>query len=321
MNHNITYKSGFLLSFVIVLLFSVNLTGQNKANPFEIVPRLGTIDDSTIPDVSDVKAVVSDTAITTDTVIITDKLNNELLLNPFDVDHVPVRRSAIVERAAKLQTQTGNTQGSDTFLIWFLLSSCIILAILINLRVKLLEFVYKSIFNENILKLFQREEQRGSNVYMLLLYIVFLINIAVLAYLIYTRFGGQQGIVSLLIILWIFSSVYLVKHTGLNTFGKIFLIEKSTGLYSFTCMIFNHAAGMILIPFNFMIAFAPKDMAEIVLWIAVGIIVILLILRTLRGIIIVFEFINDRIFQIFVYLCAFEIAPVMILVKTIMKLS
>lgn len=322
MKNNITYNYRFLLSVVLFVAAGFSLFGQQRTNPFEIKSRLNTVTDtSTISDLVPVAPLV--TAIDTTVIESTDQLGvrSEVLLNPFDVDHVPIRKSAIAERAEKLQHQTDNTQYSNSFLIWVLLFSCLLIAILINLKSQLIGFVYKSILNENILKLFQREEHRGFNIYLLLLYFSFFINISVLVYLISTSFGVQKGIVSLFIIFGIITLIYILKHIGIQILGKIFLIEKSTDLYGFTIMIFNHAAGIILIPFNFMIAFAPHDISKVSLWIAIVILGVLLILRLLRSIIIVFEYISDRLFQIIVYLCTFEIAPVMILIKSIMYYS
>ncbi len=323
MNGNITYYLRVLLSIVLITSVDTVIFCQHRSNPFEIKPRLGTgIQESESARDMDTIHIDNVTADTLSSVLVKDiEDKDNLLLNPFDVDHVPVRKSAIIKRAEKLQNQTNNTKHSNTFLIWFLLFSCVIIAITINLRSKTISFVSRSIFNENILKLFQREEQRGVNVYLILLYLSFLINISVLIYLISVKYGGQRGIITMLIILCGTTLVYILKHLGLYIIGRIFMIQKSTDLYRFTIMIFNHALGMILIPINFLIAFGPPEISKISLWIAIGVIGVLLILRTLRGIFIVFEYLNDRIFQIFVYLCAFEIAPMMILIKTIMNFS
>ena len=315
-----TYIFKILLSVWLFSLACITLFGQSRTNPFEIRQRQD-ISISNKEPVRDTAAVIKEYPLQ-DTLALTPiDISGEksaVLSNPFDVDHVPVRKSAITERAEKLQTQAVSTQYSNAFLVWILLFSCVIMAILINLKSKLISLVYQSIFNENILKLFQREEQRGFSIFLLLLYLNFLLNISILAYLLYTHFGGQKGIFTLAVISGVVTLIYILKHTGVYMLGRIFTIEKTMSLYNFTIMIFNHAAGIILIPFNFLIAFAPNEIARIFLWVAVAIIGILLLLRTLRGLFVAYEYIYDRIFQIIVYLCAFEIAPVMICIKTIM---
>ncbi len=115
--------------------------------------------------------------------------------------------------------------------------------------------------------------------------------------------------------------LYFVRHISLSVFGNIFSLSKNTELYSFSIMIFNQFAGMILIPVNFLFAFGPNSVSEIMLWGGVAILTILLLLRTFRGVFIVSEYLSDRLFQIIIYLCAFEIAPMVIFIKTIMNIS
>jgi hypothetical protein len=143
----------------------------------------------------------------------------------------------------------------------------------------------------------------------------------VFAYLLFTQYGGPKGIFIYLYILVGTIGLYIIRHFSLMVFGIIFSLSKNTQLYSFAIMIFNHFAGIILIPLNFLLAFGPHEIKEIILWISIAILVILLFLRTIRGIFIVSEHLTDRFFQIIVYLCAFEIAPMLIFIKTLMNLK
>jgi hypothetical protein len=243
------------------------------------------------------------------------------IVNPFDVDHVPIRKSAIAKRTEKLQSQAEGTQSSNGFLFWFLLFSCAVLAVVINIKGKALGLLSRSIFNENMLKLFQREESTRFSPYLFLLYLIYCINLAVFIYLASSFFGGPKGIIIFVYILVGVIGVYLVRHFSLNLLGNIFSLNKNTQLYGFSIMIFNEFAGLVLIPFNFLLAFGPSEIKEIILWSTIVILCILLLLRTFRGIFIVSEYLTNRFFQIFIYLCAFEIAPMLIFIKTIMNLS
>lgn len=323
MNYNITYYFKILLSVVLFSTVGFTLCAQQRTNPFEIKPRLSQVKIQPEP-TQNYNTTVGD-SIATNTLEnepVQSLISNEnVLLNPFDVDHVPIRKSAITQRAEKLHIQANKTEHSNSFLIWFLLFTCVIIAIVINLKSKIIGYIYRSIFNENILKLFQREEQRGISIYLLLLYLSFLINISILTYLINNAFGGQRGIIIYMIILGIFTAIYMIKHIAIYLLGKIFMVSKSTDLYGFTIMVFNQALGIFLIPLNFIIAFSSPEISNISIWFVIGLIIILLILRTLRGLIIVYEYFHDSLFQIIVYLCAFEIAPVLILVKMAMNYS
>lgn len=298
-----------------------NIFAQTRVNPFEIKPRLKTMNIiDTFTPIRD--SLISDSIqiTTTEPVTASESLNNEFT-NPFDVDHIPIRKSAIAKRTEKMQSQAESTHSSNTFLFWFLIFSCALLAVVINMKAKVLDLISRSILNENMLKLFQREESTRISSYLLLLYIIFAINFSVMVYLISDHYGGPKGIQIFLYILIGVIGLYIVRHFSLMVFGAIFGISKNTQLYSFAIMIFNHFVGIILIPLNFLLAFGPVEITGIILWATIGILSILLFLRTIRGIFIVSEHLTDRFFQIIVYLCAFEIAPMLIFIKTLMNFN
>ncbi len=320
----VTYKVWFLLFGLLTFIIINSNVAQTKSNPFEIKPRLKSmnITDTFTPVVvveGSKPAVLSGVQDTSSNRSVVD--TKELVINPFDIDHVPVRKSSISKRTEKLRTQADSTQTSNGFLFWFLLFACALLAIVINTKVKAVGLVSKSIFNENMLKLFHREESTKFSSYLILLYLIYCINLAIFVYLVETNFGGPRGILIFIYILLGVIGLYFVRHTSLGLFGNIFSLSKNTELYSFSIMIFNQFAGMVLIPVNFLFAFGPNSVSDIVLWGGVVILTILLLLRTFRGVFIVSEYLSDRLFQIIIYLCAFEIAPMVIFIKTIMNIS
>lgn len=314
--------------FGLTMLLAAIMTGQQRQNPFEVKPRLKDLKPETlvIPSSSADSIVTRDTTVTG---IIAEGAaaaeNSEAKQsgdkNPFEVDHVPQKKSALAKRSERIQEQARTTQSSNGFIFWFLLLACGLLAVVINTRQKAVGLIYRSIVNENVLKLFQREESTRVSPYLIILYLIFCINLGVFAYLSAVHFGGPRGILVLLALFVTVGIIYIVRHTALTLCGRIFDIEKQTSLYSFTLMLFNHFAGVILIPANFLLAFGPADYRGAIIWTCLIILGVLVLIRTLRGIIIVSEYLTDRMFQIFVYLCAFEIAPVLILIKTVMNLG
>ena len=325
MNIATTYKRRLLLSGYIILIFFVSTLAQTRVNPFEIKQRLKSMH------IVDTFTPIQDNFMADSTMLsaaVQDSIPNENakddatdIANPFEVDHVPIRKSAIAKRTEKLQSQAESTHSSNGFIFWFLLFGCAILAIVMNMKVKALGLISKSIFNENMLKLFQREESMKFSPYLFLLYLIYCINLAAFVYLTSDFFGGPRGILIFIYALIGIIGIYLVRHVSLNLLGDIFSLTKNTQLYGFSIMIFNQFAGLVLIPLNFLLAFGTSGIKEIILWSTIIILCILLLLRTVRGIFIVSEYLTDRFFQIFIYLCAFEIAPMMVFIKTIMNLS
>lgn len=300
-----------------------SLDAQTRSNPFEIKPRLKTMQIiDTFTPVKIVQDSLKDslTATSVDTLISGAEVNDDVI-NPFDVDHVPIKKSAITKRVENLKAQTDGTQASNGFLFWFILFSSAILALVLNTKAKAINLVTKSLLNENMLKLFFRDESTGYSSYLYMLYLVFIINISVFVYLSLAFLGIKRGIIAYLLVLAGSILAYTFKHLGLRFIGNTFLIQKNTDLYNFTIMIFNHFIGLILIPINLLMAFGPSEIAKITFWISLVILGILLIIRYIRGIFIVSEHVTDRFFQIIIYLCAFEIIPVLILIKTVSKFT
>lgn len=321
-----TYARWFLLLGWLVVIQVADIYGQSHTNPFEIRPRLEKKvsdnpfdvqkrekieqmeDEDVLPMEAQNQAEVVDEV-------------NVIMSNPFDVNHVPIRKSGIAKRTDKLLHEKGAEGSSNNFLFWLLLLASAIFALVINIKSKLMGHVFRSLTNENVLKLFQREENNGNSVPLYLLYVVFIINLAVFLYLISTYYGGQKGLLVFFIILGGTTLIYLLKHLGLFLVGDIFQVSKNTGLYSFTVMIFNLFIGVFLIPFNFILAFGSSNLTSLMIWFTAIALLLFVLLRTFRGFLIASEYFSDRMFQIIVYLCAFEIAPVLILIRIIGNFS
>ncbi len=302
------------------------ILAQVRSNPFEVKQRLSSLKEveSTSPitpsqDTLISVSISSDTAKTVDSELSGKvKLNEEA--NPFEVDHLPLRKNVLVNRTQNLKGQMEATQVSNAFLFWFLLLSCALLAIVLNTKAKALGLISKSILNENVLKLFYREESTRVSLYLILLYLIFAINLTVLIYLVSTWFSGPRGIIVFMSILGGVTIVYSVRHFSLSMLGILFNVTKNTQLYSFAIMVFNVFLGMCLIPLNFLLAFGPPEFEGILVWFSLGLFLVIVLLRTFRGLFIVSEHLIDRLFQIFIYLCAFEIAPMLILMKSVINL-
>ena len=320
------YQRRFIYTGYIFLVIISFLSAQSKSNPFEIKPRL-----KKLPLTDTIISQTKSTADQNDTLVSVTPTKDQKSIksretpspdeNPFEIDHVPLRKSAISINDENPNNQIETTRTSNGFLFWFLLLACGILAIVLNLKRKAPVLIYRSILNENMLKLFYREESTKFSSYLFLLYFVFSINLAVFLYLAASSLGAPNGIYVFLAILSGVIFLYIIRHLSLSLLGKIFDVNKYTDLYSFAIMIFNQFAGLILIPLNFLIAFGPNGIQEIILNISFIVLAILVLLRTIRGIFIVSEHLMGRIFQIFIYLCAFEIAPVLILIKSVMNLG
>jgi hypothetical protein len=313
-------------SLMMVLSFcsSTIVYAQTRVNPFEVRQRVGKVT-TTTPIVSpadttagSVTDSIQPTMIDTSTAALGTTDSTISILdgsNPFEVDHVPIRNSQLTKRKEILIKNLTATKRSDNFLIWFLLFSCGFLAIVLNSGFKNLGYITRGLFNDSMLKLLFREESTRFSSYFVLLYFIFIINLSIAIYLILGYYNGPKGVIVLLSIMGALTLVYIIRHLGLMFMGNIFGVSKNANLYSFTILLFNSCLGIVLLPLNFLMAYSPDQIKQVSIYLTLAIIGILLLLRLVRGLFIASEFIFQRLFQFFIYLCAVEIVPVLLLVK------
>jgi len=251
-----------------------------------------------------------------------EEIEEQLDQNPFDVSHIPIRKSKLKAEADAFKTQGKQisnleNSGSNAFLFWLNLLTGLILAIVINTQKGAILKISNAITNENVLKLIQREEKKGISGYHLLLYFSFFINAAIFVYLIVFNFYKVQGWFPFQ---WIFLGIlgiYLLRHIFILLIGKVFPFKKDSQLYGITIQTFNIFIGIILIPFNLIIAFGPENTAVPLIYIGLTIVGILALLRTFRGFLIASTYIQSNLFHFLLYICTFEIFPTLLLIKII----
>ena len=249
-----------------------------------------------------------------------------MLDNPFEVSHVPYRRSELKEQAKSANTNSLSKKSytrsivhlkysSNTFIFWLVLFTLLLLAIVINVQRNVISKIVKSITNENVLKLLKREENNGLSGHYIMLYVIFFINFTCFIYLMAKYYKGFDGFNNWLVIYGAVTVTYLLRHISMTFIGNIFNISKDSSLYSFTIMSFNIFLGLVLIPVNLVVAFSPVEISSATLQVGIGLIIILLLIRLARGLLVGARFISENLFQFFIYLCTFEIAPILILLK------
>jgi hypothetical protein len=131
--------------------------------------------------------------------------------------------------------------------------------------------------------------------------------------------GSSEGLVSLLLFagfLGIYILVFLMKILVIWIISIIFKNPATASEYIQTILIFNLVMGILLLPFLLVMTFALRD---IVLYASLGIVLILMGLRFIRGIAIGLSDTNFSLIHLFLYLCTLEILPLAIAAKFLSK--
>lgn len=209
--------------------------------------------------------------------------------------------------------------GSNKFIFWVLFLQMLLLSSLIGINRNFISKIWRSITNDNFAKLVSRDYNNGYTIHFIILYVLFLLSLALYIFIALKAFYDLNGILNYLLILGGVSAVYGIRHIFQNTTASIFPFGKASSYYDFMIIIFNSFLGLVLIPMNVLGAYAPPGLAVIGIYIGLILIVIIYLLRFLRGSLNAYTFIRNYLFHFFLYLCTCEIAPVFILMKLLSK--
>jgi hypothetical protein len=114
------------------------------------------------------------------------------------------------------------------------------------------------------------------------------------------------------------SIIYLVKFVGLIICGWLFNMKKAADSYIFIVFIINKVIGISLLPFLGLLGFTDGVMYSVALvlsWCCVG---GLLLYRFILGFAAIRNEVRFNLFHFFLYLCAFEIAPLLLIYKLLL---
>ncbi len=241
--------------------------------------------------------------------------------NPFEIEKatVPVKKApSDVSRSSPPSPVDKAKAGQFRF--WLLAASLLLLTLLITLNRTMIVGAYRSFVNQNFLKLMHRDEGRILSLPHWLFYGLFAVSAATFLYLITDYFGWQPTEKPLHHFMLCLSGVilvYFVKHLLLLLVGTVFPIAKTLRLYSYTIVIFNIILGVALMPFNLVIAFTTAELARVLIYLAIGLLVLVYAYRAYRGLLIAGKAMSLHKFHFFMYLCTVEIAPVLVLLRLV----
>jgi hypothetical protein len=116
----------------------------------------------------------------------------------------------------------------------------------------------------------------------------------------------------------ILAVIYLVKFMVLKFIGWVFSISRATDIYIFVVFLVNKMLGIFLLPFLILITFSGENARGIFTTISMTMVVVLWIYRALAAYRPVRNEIKLTPFYFFLYLCAFEIAPLLLIYKVLL---
>jgi hypothetical protein len=294
---------------VLFLLFwSSQLIGQSGTNPFELQHR------------ADKKTKIIDP----NSDIIEEATGMDAATqNPFNVIRTPGKTKSPVaspnkENNPKEESTVVAATDDKNFRFSLTLAMLISLALSLTIYRAQITKAYHAFTNENVMKMLHRDKGTVAYIPYYVLYVLFLFNVGVYIYLLLRYYNLTPEISNfslLMLTAGIPAGLVFLKHLAINILGWVFPIQKETSIYSMTITIFGIVLSIILFVANVIIAYAPPQIIPIVIYLSFIILGIVYFFRSIRGLSIASKFLNRNKFHFFIYLCAVEIAPVLILWK------
>lgn len=197
--------------------------------------------------------------------------------------------------------------------------------LIVYLRVAFIRYAeeqYRSFFNLNISQQVFREQELSMPFPALLLTINGVLSYAVLLYLGLNHFGvmtwltsGTLFLASLAIIFGIAAFKYILMWFT----GVVFPFRDEVNFYNFNFFLNIKILGTVLLPINFIIAYAPPALTQGVIMTALGVMALAYLGLAVKGLAIAKNYLAFHKFHFIVYFCSLEIAPVLLLVKLVMN--
>ncbi|HTJ11103.1 MAG TPA: DUF4271 domain-containing protein [Dinghuibacter sp.] len=110
--------------------------------------------------------------------------------------------------------------------------------------------------------------------------------------------------------------LYAIKFVGLKLSGWVFGMTGAADTYIFIVFLVNKILGIALLPIVVLIAFAGSPLGPVGATLGIMLVIGMLIYRFIRSYRPVWEEVQMSRFHFFLYLCAFEIAPLLLIYKT-----
>jgi hypothetical protein len=210
---------------------------------------------------------------------------------------------------------------------WLFLVLIIVLGVLTYLRVFYRKNFFQIIaacFNNNLTNQIVRDEnllmQRAS----VMLNVTFSIIAASYIYLVSIHYdwsldGIGTGFIRFVFLALIVSAAFTLKFLLLRFCAYLFNLGREMSTYIFNIFIINNLLGIALVPFVALILFGNLIDSTVLIIVAVSVIAIAWFYRIGRGILIATRYPDFSPVYLFLYLCALEIAPLLVLVKLVSK--
>ena len=182
---------------------------------------------------------------------------------------------------------------------------------------------WRAFLNDNMLTQIHREQGSIAHFPYLLMNLIFFVNLALFimsaAHIFDLQLMDRSNWEIFFILLGAIIVIFVLKHLLIKIIANVFPLSKEMRLYAFTITIFCAILGLFLIPLNALLAYAPDNLIISTFWISIGVVLLTYLFRALRSFFIGGRYLASHQFHFLLYICAVEIAPLLILIRLILN--
>lgn len=210
---------------------------------------------------------------------------------------------------------------SDDGLFYLLVGIVLYFALIRVFFTKYLDYIISLFFRGSLRQQQIREQLLQTPLPSLLLNILFVLSAGLYVCFLLQYYHFAPGVNFWLLYLYsaaFVAIIYLGKFFILKTTGWIFNISNATDTYIFIVYMANKMLGILLLPLLIVMAFSNYTTHEITITISYCMLSIIMLYRVIASYPAIRNEIKVSILYFFLYLCAFEIAPLLLIYKVLL---
>ncbi len=208
--------------------------------------------------------------------------------------------------------------------VWFYLLAILTLSfsLLQLLFYRYFKALYSFIFQPPLKQRYLREQMLQNPQASLLLNIFFILSVGIYMYTVLEFYSIRiynTPWISSLMYSAIIMSIYVGKYFFLHIIGWIFHIKEVASAYIFIIFSINKIVGLVLLPINIALVFMQHYLTNTIVLFSFILLLLLLLYRYIISYNIIRSSIVINRLHFFIYLCAFEAVPLLIVYKVLSK--
>jgi len=246
--------------------------------------------------------------------------------NPFDLNHQPSTRasdspfssSQVDSTPVRSNPIPNHTRRgpSDLIILIYSILMLVTLTIGINLNRKRFMMILRSAINSNHLKNLYKDHRAWTEIQSFVLYGLFFSNAAFLLGLLNTRFW-ENRLPSILLLLVGVILAYGIRHLVMWIISYVYAMDMQVGQHNYSIGLHNMITGVLIAPFILSFGFLPEGQGKFLLYALVAIVGLVYLSRQVKGLLSALTMRGFNLFYFFIYLCAIEIAPLLVAWKIV----